>query len=40
MDSKSPDDMMKLYNGLKSGSEINLNIKRKGRQEELRYIFR
>ncbi len=37
---KSPDDMMKLYNGLKSGSEINLNIKRKGRQEELRYIFR
>jgi len=37
---KSPDDMMKLYKGLKSGSEIMLNIKRKGRQEELRYIFR
>ena len=37
---KSPDDMMKLYKGLKSGSEINLNIKRKGRQEELKYIFR
>ena len=37
---KSPDEMMKLYKGLKSGSEIMLNIKRKGRQEELRYIFR
>ncbi len=37
---KSPDEMMKLYNGLKSGSEINLNIKRKGRQEELSYIFK
>lgn len=36
---KSPDDMLKLYNGLKSGSTINLNIKRKGRQEELKYIF-
>ena len=37
---KSPDDMMKLYKGLKSGSEIMLNIKRKGRQEELSYIFK
>ena len=37
---KSPDEMIKLYNGLKSGSAINLNIKRKGRQEELRYIFK
>ena len=35
----SADDMLKLYNGLKSGSTINLNIKRKGRQEELKYIF-
>ena len=37
---KSPDEMLKLYNGLKSGSTITLNIKRKGRQEELRYIFK
>jgi general secretion pathway protein C len=37
---KSPDEMMKLYNKLKSGSAISLNIKRKGRQEELRYIFK
>ena len=36
---KSPDEMMKLYNKMKSGSAINLNIKRKGRQEELKYIF-
>ena len=37
---KSPDEMMKLYNKMKSGSAISLNIKRKGRQEELKYIFR
>jgi len=37
---KSPDEMLKLYNSLKSGSSINLNIKRRGRQEELKYIFR
>jgi|LGVE01.1.fsa_nt_gb general secretion pathway protein C len=36
---KSPDEMLKLYNGLKSGSAITLNIKRKGRQEDLKYIF-
>ena len=36
---KSPDEMLKLYNRLKSGSAISLNIKRKGRQEELKYIF-
>lgn len=37
---KSPDEMLKLYNSLKSGSSINLNIKRRGQQEELKYIFR
>ena len=37
---KSPDEMLKLYNKMKSGSAISLNIKRKGRQEELKYIFR
>lgn len=36
---KSPDEMLKLYNGLKSGSAIRLNIKRRGKQEELKYIF-
>jgi general secretion pathway protein C len=36
---KSPDEMMKLYNGLKSGSAISLNIKRKGRTQNLEYIF-
>ena len=36
---KSPDEMMKLYNGLKSGSAINLNIKRKGETQNLEYIF-
>ena len=37
---KTPNEMLKLYNRLKSGSAISLNIKRKGRQEELRYIFK
>ena len=36
---KSPDEMLKLYNKMKSGSAISLNIKRKGKQEELKYIF-
>jgi len=37
---KSPNEMLKLYNGLKSGSAINLSIKRRGKQEELKYIFK
>ncbi len=36
---KSPDEMLKLYNKMKSGSAISLNIKRKGRTQNLRYIF-
>ena len=36
---KSPDEMLKLYNGLKSGSAISLNIKRKGETQNLRYVF-
>ena len=36
---KSPDEMLKLYNGLKSGSAISLNIKRKGRTQNLEYVF-
>ncbi|MCD6487544.1 MAG: PDZ domain-containing protein [Syntrophobacterales bacterium] len=36
---KSPDEMLKLYNGLKSGSAINLNIKRKGKERNLEYVF-
>jgi len=36
---KSPDDMLELYQGLKSGSQITLNIKRRGREETLEYVF-
>ncbi|MBW2636390.1 MAG: PDZ domain-containing protein [Deltaproteobacteria bacterium] len=36
---KSPDDMLELYKGLKSGSQINLNIKRRGKEETLEYVF-
>ncbi|RZB30263.1 MAG: general secretion pathway protein C [Desulfobacteraceae bacterium Eth-SRB1] len=36
---KSPDEMLKLYNGLKSGAAITLNIKRKGRTQNLKYVF-
>ncbi|MCK4534298.1 MAG: PDZ domain-containing protein [Syntrophobacterales bacterium] len=36
---KSPDEMLKLYNGLKSGSAISLNIKRKGEEQNLEYVF-
>ena len=36
---KSPDEMMELYNGLKSGSAISLNIKRRGQKQDLEYIF-
>ncbi|MBN2514493.1 MAG: PDZ domain-containing protein [Deltaproteobacteria bacterium] len=36
----SADDMLELYKGLQSGSEINLNIKRRGKEETLTYVFR
>jgi len=36
---KSPDEMLELYNGLKSGSAINLDIKRKGEAQSLEYVF-
>jgi general secretion pathway protein C len=36
----SADDMLELYRGLQSGSEINLNIKRRGKEETLTYVFK
>jgi len=36
----SADDMLGLYKGLQSGSEITLNIKRRGKQETLKYTFK
>lgn len=36
----SADDMLELYKGLKSGSEITLRIKRGGKQETLKYVFK
>lgn len=36
----SADEMLNLYKELKSGSEITVGIKRRGRQENLRYVFR
>jgi general secretion pathway protein C len=36
----SADDMLGLYRGLQSGSEINLNIKRRGKEETLTYVFK
>ena len=36
---KSPDEMLKLYNELKSGSAISLDIKRKGKEQSLKYVF-
>lgn len=35
----SADDMLVLYRGLKSGSEVTINIKRAGKKETLRYVF-
>lgn len=35
----SAEDMLTLYQELKSGSEILLNIKRRGQEETLRYVF-
>ncbi len=36
----SADDMLGLYKGLQSGSEITLNLKRRGKQETLKYTFK
>ena len=36
----SADDMLELYRSLKTGSEITLNIKRRGKQERLKYIVK
>ncbi len=36
---KSPNDMLTLYNGLQSGSSISLDIKRKGEEQTLEYVF-
>jgi len=37
---KSPDDILGLYQQLKSGSEVGLQIDRRGRQETINYKFR
>ena len=37
---KTADDMMELYNIMKSGSSISLRINRQGRQENFNYVFR
>ena len=37
---ESPDRLLDLYKGLRDGSEIVLNLKRRGSEETLRYVFR
>ena len=37
---QSPDDILDLYQKLKSGSEVGLQIDRRGRQETINYKFR
>ena len=37
---RSADEMLGLYKKLQTGSEITVNIKRKGRQESMKYVFR
>jgi general secretion pathway protein C len=37
---KSPDDIMALYEKLKSGSQVELQIDRRGRRQTLNYRFR
>lgn len=37
---ESPERLLELYKGLKDGSEITLNLKRKGNEETLRYVFK
>lgn len=36
---ESADKMLELYRGMTSGSEITVNIKRRGKEEELQYVF-
>ena len=36
---QGPGEVMELYKGLQSGSEITLNIKRRGKEQDLKYIF-
>ncbi|MBN1829266.1 MAG: PDZ domain-containing protein [Deltaproteobacteria bacterium] len=35
----SVDDMLSLYQNLKSGSQVALNVRRQGREERMRYVF-
>lgn len=37
---QSAEKMLDLYSTMKSGSEVILNIKRRGKEEDLRYVFR
>lgn len=37
---ESPERLLELYQGLKDGSEITLNLKRKGSEETLKYVFK
>lgn len=37
---ESVDDMLELYKEMKSGSEVILNIKRRGKQESMKYVFK
>jgi type II secretory pathway component PulC len=37
---KSPDDIMALYQKLKLGSQVELQIDRKGQRQTLNYRFR
>jgi len=37
---ESPDDILELYKKLKSGSEVELQIERKGQTENMKYRFR
>ena len=37
---ESVDDMLELYKEMKSGSEVILNIKRRGKPESMKYVFK
>jgi general secretion pathway protein C len=37
---ESPERLLELYKGLKDGSEITLNLKRRGNEETLKYVFK
>lgn len=36
---QGPGEVMELYKGLQSGSEITLSIKRRGKEQDLKYVF-